>query len=141
MQQVVNKWQFGGIMNFNSGAPITLTTAGPLLANTITNPQANGLGSTMFGTQTISNVQAQPNVVGPLPKNMGKVTKVANGVVFFDGFTQITDPGIASVTTLNGLNTAYSNKAIVAPNGQVVLVNPQPGEAGSLGLPSAQAGA
>ena len=134
VQQVVTKWQLGGIMNFNTGAPITLTTAGPLLANTITNPQANGLGSTMFGTQTISNVQAQPNVVGPLAKNMGKVTKVSNGVVYFDGFTQIPDPGIADVTGLNGLNTAYSNKAIVAPNGQVVLVNPQPGEVGSLGL-------
>ena len=62
------------------------------------------------------------------------MTKVPNGVVYFDGFTQIADPGIAKVTTLNGLNTAYSNKAIVAPNGQVVLVNPQPGEVGTLGL-------
>jgi hypothetical protein len=67
---------------------------------------------------------------------MGKVTKVSNGVVYFDGFTQGTDPGLAGVTTLNGLNTAYSNKAIVAPNGQVVLVNPQPGEVGTLGLAS-----
>src|SRR6185369_10569351 len=106
VQQIVNKWQLGGIMNFNSGAPLTLTT----FATT----------STAGGTQTISNVAAQPNVAGALPKDMGKVTKVSNGVVYFDGFTQITDPGIAGVTTLNGLNTAYSNKAIVGPNGQIV---------------------
>ena len=31
------------------------------------------------------------------------------------------------------MNTAFSNKAIVAPNGQIVLVNPQPGEVGTLG--------
>jgi hypothetical protein len=117
VQLFVNKWQLGGIMNYNSGAPLTITT---------------GTGNT--GTQTISNVNAQPNLVGQLPKNMGKVTKVDNGVVFFDGFTQIEDPGIANVTTLNGLRTAYSNKAIVDPAGNIVLVNPQPGEVGTLGL-------
>src|SRR5205085_10170308 len=101
-----------------------LNTYGVTLATTATNN----------GTQTISNIAAQPNVVGALPKDMGHVTKVANGVVYFNGFTQITDPGISGVTTLNGLNTAYSNKAIVAPNGQTVLVNPQPGELGTLGL-------
>jgi Carboxypeptidase regulatory-like domain len=128
VQQIINKWQLGAIMNFNTGAPLSLTTAAPTAAG------APGVGSTTSGTQTISNVQAQPNVVGALPKDMGKVTKIGNGVVYFNGFTQITDPGLANVTTLNGLSTAYSNKAIVAPNGQVVLVNPQPGEVGSLGL-------
>jgi hypothetical protein len=113
IQQVVNKWQLGAIMNFNTGAPLTLTAT---------------------GTQTISNVSVQPNVVGTLPSDLGKVTKVSNGVVYFDGYSQITDPGIAAVTTLNGLNTAYTNKAIAAPNGQAVLVNPQPGQVGSLGL-------
>jgi hypothetical protein len=124
VQQIVNKWQLGGIMNFNTGAPLTLNTYALTAATTSTNN----------GTQTISNVGAQPNIVGALPSDMGHVTKVANGVIYFNGFTQVTDPGLAGVTTLNGLNTAYSNKAIVAPNGQVVLVNPQPGEVGSLGL-------
>ena len=72
------------------------------------------------------------------PKNMGKITKVSNGVVYFDGFTQIQDPGFASVSTLNGLSTAYSNKAIVDPSGNIVLVNPQPGEVGTLGYSTRQ---
>ncbi len=113
VQQIVNKWQLGGIMNWNSGAPLTISAG---------------------GTQTISNVNAQPSLVGTLPENMGKVTKVANGVVYFEGFSQIIDPGIANVTTLNGLRTAYSNRAIVDPSGNTVLVNPQPGEVGTLGL-------
>ena len=120
VQQVVNKWQLGGIMNFNSGAPLTFTTGTAVGA-------ANG-------TQTISNVQAQPNLVGALPKDLGHISKLANGVFYFNGYTQIVDPGIDGVTAANGLNTAYSNKAIVAPNGSVVLVNPQPGEVGSMGL-------
>jgi len=113
VQQIVNRWQLGGLMNFNSGAPLTITAT---------------------GTQTISNVSVQPNVAGSLPKDMGKIKKVGNGVVFFDGFTQPVDPGLSAVTTLNGLNTAYTNRAIQDPSGNIVLVNPQPGEVGTLGL-------
>src|SRR5207302_389673 len=96
VQQVVNKWQLGGIMNFNSGAPLSLTTAAA------TNATASAVGSTTSGIQTISNVQAQPHVVAALPKDVGSLTKVPSGVMYFDGFTQIADPGIANVTTLNG---------------------------------------
>jgi hypothetical protein len=113
VQQIVNKWQLGGIMNFNSGAPLTVTAT---------------------GTQTISTVAAQPNIVGPLPEKMGKITKLSNAVVFFDGFTQPQDPGVANVTTLNGLRTAFTNRAVMDPSGRIVFVNPQPGEIGSYGL-------
>jgi hypothetical protein len=50
----------------------------------------------------------------------------------FEGYTQVVDPSYTPVTT-NGLNAGYTNKAILAPNGQVILVNPQPGELGTLG--------
>jgi hypothetical protein len=110
VQQIVNKWQLGGIMNLNTGSPLSITA--PI--------------------STISTASAKPNVVGEIPKDMGKITKVSNGVVYFDGFTQIADPTFTP-TTLNGMNVAYNNKAIVAPNGQVILVNPQPGELGTLG--------
>jgi hypothetical protein len=126
VQQVVNKWQLGGLLNINSGAPLTLTAT---------------------GTQTISNVAAQPNIVGNLGK-IGSIKKcstqdpcyantalpVTSGIVFFDQYTQPTDPGITGVTTANGLNTAFSNRAIADPSGKIVLVNPQPGEIGTYGL-------
>jgi hypothetical protein len=111
VQQIVNRWQLGGIMNWNSGAAISLTS----------------------DVATIGTADAKPNLVGELPKDMGKVVRVSNGVVYFEGFTQIEDPGIANITTLNGMAASYSRRAIVAPNGQVVLVNPQPGELGNLG--------
>src|SRR5205085_5641629 len=120
ISRVAEKWQLGGILNYNTGAPLSLTTG-------------SAVGSTTSGIQTISNVAVQPNVVGSLPKTMGSISKVSNGVVYFSGFSQIQDPYYASVSGANGLNTAYSNKALVAPNGHTVLVNPQPGEVGTLG--------
>jgi len=121
VQNVVSKWQLGGIMNFNTGGPMSITS----------------------GIQTISTVGAQANIVGPLPSSTGKVTKVSNGVVYFDGYTQVAvDPGLSQVspacaasnTACNGLAAGYTNKAIAGPNGQLVLVNPQPGDVGTLGL-------
>jgi len=119
MQNVFNGWQIGGIMNFLTGAPLSLTS----------------------GITTITNTGATPNVVGAIPKDMGKLTYVSNGVNFFPGYTQTTDPGLAqispacaaSTTACNGLSIGYNNKAIVDPNGNVILVNPQPGQVGTLG--------
>jgi hypothetical protein len=131
LQQVVAKWQLGGIMNFNTGAPLSLTTG-------------TAIQSTTSGVQTLSNVSAQPNIVGSLPKDLGQITKLPGSVVYFNGYTQATDPGFASVSptcaastaACNGLVSGYNNKAIVDPNGNTVLVNPQPGQLGTLGYGS-----
>jgi hypothetical protein len=113
VRNIVSKWQLGGIMNYNSGAPFSLTS----------------------GITTISSFGAKPVVVGRIPSNIGSVVKTAKGVNYFDGYTQIVDPGVANVTSLQGLNGSaiYTNKAIVAPNGQTILINPQPGQTGNLG--------
>ena len=55
-------------------------------------------------------------------------------MTYFPGLRQIADPSIAGVTTAQGLNGQFSNKAIVDEKGNLVLVNPAPGEVGSLGL-------
>jgi Carboxypeptidase regulatory-like domain/TonB dependent receptor-like, beta-barrel len=134
VQQIVNKWQLGGIMNFNTGTPLNLTTC-TLVAGNCT--AGTGVYTISFSGQSAAGT---PNVVGALPKDMGKVTKVSNGVVYFDGFRQVTDPGFSTVspncgatTACNGLVSGYSNRAIQGPDGQVILVNPQPGELGTLG--------
>jgi hypothetical protein len=113
VQNIVNKWQVGGIMNYLTGAPLSITS----------------------GITALSNSGSRPVVVGKIPSDLGKLTKVANGVNYFPGYTQITDPGIASVTSLGSLNTTaiYTNKAIADPQGNVILVNPQPGQVGTLG--------
>jgi len=67
-------------------------------------------------------------------QNIGKVTKLPNGVTYFPGLQQPSDPSVASVTSLNGLNTQFSNKAIADSQGRLLLVNPAPGQVGNLGL-------
>ncbi len=119
VQRLVERWQLGGLMNWTSGAPLTITA--PISTFT----QAGSAAATSTST---------PNIVGAFPKNMGQVTKVDNGVIFFPGTKQITDPSVAAVTTANGLNGVFSNKAITDAQGNLLLVNPAPGDNGSLGL-------
>jgi len=118
VQSIVGKWQLGGILNFNTGAPISLTS----------------------GITTISNIGARPVVLGDLPK--GKIRKVSNGVTFFDPtYTVVPDPTFATIsptcaastTACNGLFSAYTNKAIQDPSGKIILTNPLPGQTGNLG--------
>jgi hypothetical protein len=109
------RWQFGGITEL----PARITS----------------------GITTITNSGATPNVVGAIPKDMGKLTYVSNGVNYFPGFTQPSDPGLAQISptcaastaACNGLSIGYNNRAIADPNGNNILVNPQPGQVGTLG--------
>ena len=110
----MERWQLGGILSWATGAPLTITA--PI--------------STITQTSTFST----PNIVGDFPKDIGRVTKVSNGVVYFSGIQQIADPAGASVSASNGLNGSFSNKAITDAQGHLLLVNPAPGTLGSLGL-------
>jgi len=65
---------------------------------------------------------------------MGQVTKVSNGVTFFPDIQQIPDPARAGVTTSNGLQGTFSNKAIADAQGNLLLVNPGPGQIGNMSL-------
>jgi Carboxypeptidase regulatory-like domain len=122
MQNIVGKWQLGGIMNFATGAPLAFTT-GPAI-----NPPL----------QTITNINARPVAVGDLPS--GKVSKVANGITFFDGYKVVTDPGFSqaspacagSTSACNGLFAGYNLTGIQDPSGNFVMRNPGPGDPGGL---------
>jgi hypothetical protein len=114
VSRLVERWQLGAIFNLASGAPLTVTA--PI---------------SVF-TQSTTNIT--PVIVGDFPKSGGKVTKVVNGVVYFDGLQQVADPAGSSVTTAQSLQTQFSNRAIADAQGQLLLVNSQPGQLGTLGL-------
>jgi hypothetical protein len=114
VQRLVERWQFGGIFSLTSGAPLTI----------------NAAVSTITQDTTVST----PNIVGDFPKNIGEVSKLANGVTFFPGIRQINDPARAGVSTANALQGAFSNKAITDAQGNLLLVNPDPGKIGNMGL-------
>lgn len=74
-----------------------------------------------------------PVILGDFPKNSGEVTPVAAGTQYFPGLRQVDDPSKSNVTTAQGLQTQFSNRAIVDAQGNVILANPAPGKLGTLG--------
>ncbi len=116
VSRIVGGWQVGSIFTYETGAPISITA------------NQTGLGgyTANFTTYTASQV-------GPIPTG---VSKVSNGVVYFPGFTQVPDPSISQITSLGNLNQLSSMKAITNSSGQLVYVNPLPGQLGSLAIDS-----
>jgi hypothetical protein len=113
VDRLVGQWQLGFLTRWSSGAPLTLT--------------AGGLSNIW---QTANNTA---HILGEFPK--GQLTFSPGRLpAFFPGLTQATDPGRAGVTSTNTLNAAFSNRAIFDAQGRPLLVNPAPGEVGSLGL-------
>jgi hypothetical protein len=114
VSRLVERWQLGGIFNWTSGAPLTITA-----------PTSSW---TELTNQT-------PMLVGDFPKSSGQVVRAtAPGVItYFEGLQQITDPSVASVTTTNALRDQFSNYAIADAQGRVLLMHPAPGQLGSLG--------
>jgi hypothetical protein len=114
LSRLVERWQLGAIFNWTSGTPVTLTA-----------------GSNPYGLATNF-----PELVGPLPKGFGTVTKtnLPPGVItYFNGLQQVPDPGRTSVTTAQSLANFASNFAIADAQGRLILVNPAGGKVGNLG--------
>jgi len=114
VSRLVERWQLGGIFSWTSGAPLTITA-----------PTSSW---TELTNQT-------PVIVGDFPKSSGQVIRTSTpGVItYFDGLRQITDPSMASVTMTNALRDQFSNYAIADDQGRVLLMNPAPGQLGTLG--------
>ena len=114
VSRLVERWQLGGIFNWTSGAPLTISA-----------PTSSW---TELTNQT-------PMLVGDFPKSAGAVVRAAApGVItYFEGLRQIVDPSVASVTTTNALRDQFSNYAIADAQGRVLLMHPGPGQLGSLG--------
>jgi hypothetical protein len=112
VRRLVEQWQLGGIFSWTSGAPLTIT------------------GTTSSFTQATGNT---PVVLGNFPKGGWKVTPDANGGTYFPGLQQVADPARNSVTTSQLLQNQFSNRAIADAQGNLLLVNPAPGQLGTLG--------
>jgi hypothetical protein len=114
--RVLGGWQLGALLRAGSGSPLSFTAGGI---------------STVWQSGTYT-----PHLLGEMPE-IG-VIKHTDGrrPTYFAGVTQGTagsDPGRAEVTATNTLNAAYNRRAIFDAQGNLLLVNPKPGETGSLG--------
>jgi hypothetical protein len=112
VRRVVEDWQLAGILNWRSGAPLIMAA----------------------GRSSFNSVSEGPMVVGILPKSTGKavITATPGVVTYFNGFGQIVDPDRASVTTLNATASSNSELAITDAAGNLLLVNPRPGQLSNL---------
>jgi Carboxypeptidase regulatory-like domain/TonB-dependent Receptor Plug Domain len=110
-ERIIGGWEVGAIGQAQSGSPLTFTAQ-----NTINNT-----------TSALASFTA--NQVGPLPSD--GVQRVGTGIQYFGGFTQITDPAVATLpASLQALSTL---KGIGNASGTPILVNPLPGQMGELG--------
>lgn len=110
MGKVVGLWQLGGILNVASGVPLQIT--------------GTSNAFTSGGTATAT-------LVGNMPSGLANLTRITNGVVYFPGLTQVTDPSVANLTTLQSLQSSSTLKAL-AYNGTVVFQNATPGTIGTM---------
>ena len=114
VSRIVERWQLGAVGNWGSGAPLNITA------------------TTASFTQSTANT---PVILGDFPKSLGKVVPAADipGARYFEGYVQVDDPYKDKLTTLNALGTRFTNKAIQDSKGNFVLINPEPGQLGTLG--------
>jgi hypothetical protein len=110
LSRIVGGWQLGAIFTTFTGAPLTLTGA-------------NGLNMSFAEGVFLGTA----NQTGALPQG---VTRVGNGVEFFPGATQVTDPQVGTIAA--ALQSLSTLKAIQV-NGNTVLTNATPGNLGYLG--------
>jgi hypothetical protein len=112
--RLVEQWQLGALFSWSSGAPLNINAP--------------------ISTMTQANIN-MPVILGDFPKSTGKVTPQEVGATYFPGLQQLNiDPvARARVTTLQGLQTQFSNRAIADAQGNLILVNPEPGQIGTLG--------
>jgi len=122
VSRLVERWQLGGIFNYSSGAPVTITAQNSEVTWTQQAP-----------TVAIPKSPNRPNILGNFPKSAGKITYTNSGANYFDGWTQVTDPSISGITALQTLQGSYSGKALADANGNIILASATPGSVGTLG--------
>lgn len=68
--------------------------------------------------------------VAPISPGLGQVSRVGNGVVYFNGFRQVTDPSVARMPAI--IQPLSALRAIVDQNGNIIMQNPVPGQLGTM---------
>lgn len=111
LSHLIGGWQTGLLFTMSTGAPISPGAAGGTYNN--------------FGDAT-------PVSVADFSRGFGEAKRVGDGVVYFTGLRQVRDPHVPQITAVNGIQGRSTMLAVTDESGKVLLVNPQPGQLGSL---------
>jgi hypothetical protein len=112
LARLIEGWRFGTIFNLSSGAPLNVAGQNTLYAS---------------GT---------PNIVGVFPRQGEVVWPLNPGDIFGNSFSEqykrVTDPACGTIAS--NLRQWCTLTALADANGNIVLQNAGPGQAGTLGL-------
>jgi Carboxypeptidase regulatory-like domain/TonB dependent receptor len=119
VHRIVEGWNVSGIFSWNSGQPLSITTTRRTL-------DSRGNGTTALSVNT-------PDLVGALPKGLGKVRKSDGFVEYFEGLSvqRAPAPDFGGNAAVSG---RFSNNVVADSAGNIILKNPEPGTAGNLAL-------
>ncbi|NOT58733.1 MAG: hypothetical protein HOP19_00755 [Acidobacteria bacterium] len=108
--RLIERWQFGLIYNKFAGSPLALT----------------GVVGTY--NQFTGNT---PTLVGDFPRNLGRATKLDNGMVLFPNLKLVSDPSRNRMESVV-LSPRSTLQAVADASGKILLINALPGQPGSL---------
>jgi hypothetical protein len=125
IQRIVESWSLSGILSYQSGRPLTVTSSVYTMAFSPQDPGKGGLNGAALPTV---------DLVAPLPKSFGKVN-VGNGFVdYFTGLRTTAAPNTALGSDPDNLRVRNTNQIVVDSSGKTVFQNPAPGTVGNAGL-------
>jgi len=110
LSRLVGGWQIGSIFNIFSGDPMVVSSGASSWNN--------------FGDNTAM-------AAAVIDKGLGEVLRVGNGVTYFQGLRQVTDPVVPTLTTSGGVRGRSTLRAITDESGRLLFFNPLPGTLGN----------
>jgi hypothetical protein len=125
LEKVVGGWQLSGILSYQSGAPLTVTSTAYTMAFSPQDPGKGGLTGASLPTV---------DLLTDLPKSAGKV-KVGNGFVqYFPDLSTTAAPSTAFGSDPDNIRVRNTNQIVIDSSGRTVFQNPAPGTVGNAGI-------
>ncbi len=113
LDRVLGGWRVGSFVTWSSGVPFDLLS--------------------QISSHNLVVADMTPAVAGNFRNDAGQLVKDGRGIHYFADLRQVADPYVGRITRERNIASQSVLKAITDGSGNLLLVNPQPGELGGLG--------
>lgn len=125
VQRAVEGWQLSGILSYQTGSPLTVTSSIYTMAFSPQDPGKGGLTGASLPTV---------NLLSPLQKSFGNA-QVGNGFVqYFSGLSTTASSSAPFGSDPDNIKVRNTNQIVVDSSGNTVFANPAPGTVGNAGI-------